>query len=160
MNGCRSGRGPGGRIVKAPRFNLDLFVSGLHITALDDGTELGPIKPRLARTQACTRLRYKFITHGGPGPLGKPIRGRPSSLVGLRPVSVRVSGDHFTRVGGIVALAPCDAADPGPNHVIRVSRFGLTRFGSCAQVGWTQVYCPASPCVQYRKKLALISLSV
>jgi len=73
-------------------------------------------------------------------PLGKRIRGGPNGLVGLRPVTVRISGDHFTRVGGIVAIAPCDAADPAPIDVIRVSRSGLARFDFCPQVGWEQVY--------------------
>ncbi len=61
-------------------------------------------------------------------PLGKRIRGGPNGLAGLRPVTVRISGDPFTHVWGIVAIAPCDAADPAPIDVIRVSRSGLARF--------------------------------
>jgi hypothetical protein len=37
-------------------------------------------------------------------PLGKRIRGRPNGLIGLRPVTVRILGDHFIRVEGIVAM--------------------------------------------------------
>jgi hypothetical protein len=98
MNECRSGRDPGERIVKAPRFDLDLSVSGPHI----GGVELGLIKPRLARTQAYTPFSVQ-IHHARKTltPLGKRIRGGPNGLVGLRPVTVRISVDHFTRAGGL-----------------------------------------------------------
>jgi hypothetical protein len=73
-------------------------------------------------------------------PLGKRIRGRPNDLADLRPVIARILGDHFHARRGVVAIASCDAADPAPIDVIRVSRSGLARFDFCPQVGWEQVY--------------------
>lgn len=161
MNECRSGRGPGDRIFKAPRFDFDLSVSGPHIGDLDDGTELGLIKPP-ARAHSTVHPSSVQIHHARKTqtPLRKRIRGGPNNLVGLRSVTVRISGDHLTRVWEIVAIAPCDAADPAPIDVIRVSRSGLAGFDFCPQGGLGASLRPASAWVQYKKTLALISISV
>lgn len=102
MNECRSGRGPGERIVKAPQFDLDLSVSGPHIGGVDDGTELGLIKPRLAHSSVHPSSVQIHHARKTQMPLGKRIRGGPNGLVGLRLVTVRTSGEHFTRVGGLL----------------------------------------------------------
>src|SRR5471032_742022 len=140
-----------GVLLKHRGFDLDLSVSGPHTTGLDDGKELGPIKPRVVRTQACTRRRYTFRHARKIQMLGKRIHGRPSGLAELRPVSVRG------------AIAPCDAGDaanPAPIHVIRVSRPGLACFDSCPQNGLGASLRPTSACVQYRKRLTSISILV
>jgi hypothetical protein len=93
-------------------------------------------------------------------PLGKRIRGGQNGLVRLRPVTVRISGDRFTRDGGMVAIAPCNAADLAPMDVIRVSRSGLARFDFCPQGGLGASLRPASACVQYKNALASISFPV